>query len=218
MNGVLNFGKDWGLRTSRYTCGLIFIELSLSFFLFLLLSHVIATCVRMCVKAQTYGNKGNYVPLYKFNRREAKSLQVPFRLLKLQVIWDSSTTLKRYHSVIYEKYGGPHQSTTKTWRRPQEKERKKCPSKKSEHFLWRLSKCLLPAYSVLFAVFFFFIISLFFCRHFKGFAFLLPFFLLGARAAWTCRCVLSMTVAATKTAMLRTAGQRPAWTRRSHLW
>lgn len=27
-----------------------------------------------------------------------------------------------------------------------------------------------------------------------------------------------MTAAATKTAMLRTAGQRPAWTRHSHLW
>lgn len=59
----------------------------------------------------------------------------------------------------------------------------------------------------------------FFCRHFEGFAlFLFICLLSGGRAVSTCRFALSMTAAATKTAMLRTAGQRPAWTPHSHLW
>lgn len=40
----------------------------------------------------------------------------------------------------------------------------------------------------------------------------------GCRAGWTCRCALLTTAAATKTAMLKTAGQRPASTHRSRLW
>lgn len=40
----------------------------------------------------------------------------------------------------------------------------------------------------------------------------------GCRAAWTCRSVLSMTAAATRTAMQMTARQRPVWTHLSPLW
>lgn len=40
----------------------------------------------------------------------------------------------------------------------------------------------------------------------------------GGRVEWTSRCVLLMTAAATKTAMPRTAGQRPVWTHRCLLW
>lgn len=77
-------------------------------------SHMCVYC--MCVKAQTYSNKDNYVPLYKFNWREAKSFQVPCRLLKLEVICKSSTTLKKFHSVIYGKYGASHQCKTPSYK------------------------------------------------------------------------------------------------------
>lgn len=44
------------------------------------------------------------------------------------------------------------------------------------------------------------------------------FFFAGGRVEWTSRCVLSMIAAATRTVMPRTAGRRPVWTHRCHLW
>lgn len=144
----------------------------------------------MCVKAQTYSNKENYVPLYKFNWKETKSLQVPFRFLRLEVMWNRSRTLNRFHSVIYGKYGASHQSTTKQtrsvqqgmWSRPQDKEKNVFITQEICTFLWRLFKFpltfLLPAYSVfLFAqcCFFLFIKNHFFVFHFEEFAFLFCF-------------------------------------------
>lgn len=183
----------------------------------------------MCVKAQTHSNKDNYVPLYKFNWKETKSLQVPFRFLRLEVMWNSSRTLNKFHSVIYGKYGASHQSTLGVYNKACEadhkiKKKMSSPPKKSVHFcdgcpnfLWHFSNLPILSSSLHNVVFFSLskIISLFFILKNLPFYSVFPS---GARVGWTCRCVLSMTAAVTKTAMLRTAGQRPAWTHHSHLW
>lgn len=44
------------------------------------------------------------------------------------------------------------------------------------------------------------------------------FFSAGGKVEWTSRCVWSMTAAAIRTAMPRTAGQKPVWTHRCHQW
>lgn len=44
------------------------------------------------------------------------------------------------------------------------------------------------------------------------------FLLSDGRVVWTCRYVLSMTAAVTRTVMQKTVGQRPVWTLPCHLW
>lgn len=86
--------------------------------------------------------------------------------------------------------------------------------------LWHFPTCSGFSFARCFILFFFLskIIPLISCWPFSRICRFIPFLLSGGRAGWTCRCVLSMTVAATRTAMLRTAGQRPAWTPRSPPW
>lgn len=170
---------------------------TLSFFLFLLvLSHVIATCAYVC-EGPNIHNQGNSVPLYMFNRREAKS---PIQLQ----LW-------RFHSVMYGKYGASHQSTIKHIKASHQSTIKHTGSvqgltchmlcvtcdadhkiKKGKNVLTRNLYLFVTAVQISFGmspmclfclplctVLFFFpqpkIISLFFCRHFEGFAVLFCF-------------------------------------------
>lgn len=141
----------------------------------------------MCVKAQTYSNKDNYVPLYKFNWKETK---VPFRFLRLEVMWNSSRTLNKFHSVIYGKYGASHQSTSKhtrsvqqgMWSRPQDKGKKCLPHARNLYIFvtavqisFDISPTCLFCLPLCTMLFFLFIKNHFFVFHFEEFAILFCF-------------------------------------------